>query len=383
MAADVLKYSIGNASSTTLSSSITGSDTSAPLTSDTNFAAKSGEGMALIDEGLASEEIAYATGKSGASLTIPLANRGLEGGSAQAHSSGASVKGILTAGMWNDLIDALSLIVDKTTGLVKAGIAFTSPKVITGINDTNNNELIKVTATASAVNEFTVANAATGNSPTISATGGDTDIDFQLTGKGSGKVKVYNGSSYVDPLVETNMTFTDVTTNDVSTTKHGFTPKAPNDTTKFLRGDATWAVPGSSSFGPAFLANKNGTDQSFTASTWTKATFGTEVFDTNNNFASSTFTPTTAGKYFATFKWRPTTAADGKIAYAAIYKNGSNIAYSELQMAGTNPNTVMVSMAVDMNGSTDYLDAYVWYDQTTPSIDGPVEYTYFTAHQIA
>ncbi len=30
---------------------------------------------------------------------------------------------------------------------------------------------------------------------------------------------------------------------DVSTTKHGLTPKAPGDATKFLRGDATWAVP--------------------------------------------------------------------------------------------------------------------------------------------
>ena len=44
-------------------------------------------------------------------------------------------------------------------------------------------------------------------------------------------------------VAESEVTFTDITTNDVSTTKHGFTPKAPNDTTKFLRGDATWAVP--------------------------------------------------------------------------------------------------------------------------------------------
>lgn len=36
---------------------------------------------------------------------------------------------------------------------------------------------------------------------------------------------------------------TDVTTLDVSTSAHGLVPKAPNDTTKFLRGDATWAVP--------------------------------------------------------------------------------------------------------------------------------------------
>lgn len=44
---------------------------------------------------------------------------------------------------------------------------------------------------------------------------------------------------------ETTLTFTDVTTGDVSTTKHGFAPKAPNDTSKFLRGDGAWAtVPG-------------------------------------------------------------------------------------------------------------------------------------------
>lgn len=44
-------------------------------------------------------------------------------------------------------------------------------------------------------------------------------------------------------VVEADITLADNTTNDVSTTKHGLVPKAPNDTTKFLRGDATWAVP--------------------------------------------------------------------------------------------------------------------------------------------
>jgi sorbitol-specific phosphotransferase system component IIA len=43
-------------------------------------------------------------------------------------------------------------------------------------------------------------------------------------------------------LVESGLTLSDNTTNDVSTTKHGFVPKAPNDTTKFLRGDGTWSV---------------------------------------------------------------------------------------------------------------------------------------------
>lgn len=54
------------------------------------------------------------------------------------------------------------------------------------------------------------------------------------------------GNSTGGTVAEANLTFTDITTNDVSITKHGFTPKAPNDTTKFLRGDATWAVPAGS-----------------------------------------------------------------------------------------------------------------------------------------
>jgi hypothetical protein len=41
---------------------------------------------------------------------------------------------------------------------------------------------------------------------------------------------------------ETGLYLTDVTTKDVSTSAHGFTPKAPADTTKFFRGDATWAA---------------------------------------------------------------------------------------------------------------------------------------------
>lgn len=133
MSAPKIKYGIGNSASTTLSSSVTNTDTSFPLTSDTNFAAKSGEGMTLIDEGEASEEIGYATGKSGASLTIPLANRGLEGGSAQAHDAGSTVKGILTVGMWNDLIDSILNILDQATGTIKSSLSFTTPTLITPV----------------------------------------------------------------------------------------------------------------------------------------------------------------------------------------------------------------------------------------------------------
>jgi hypothetical protein len=74
---------------------------------------------------------------------------------------------------------------------------FTSPKIITDISDTNGNELLKVTATASAVNEITVANAATGNNPVLSATGSNTDIGITLTPKGTGNVVLTTGNLVV------------------------------------------------------------------------------------------------------------------------------------------------------------------------------------------
>jgi hypothetical protein len=66
----------------------------------------------------------------------------------------------------------------------------TSPRIGTSILDTNGNELFLLTATASAVNELTYANAASGGAPTFSASGSGTDIDIGLTPKGSGKVEV-------------------------------------------------------------------------------------------------------------------------------------------------------------------------------------------------
>jgi len=81
-------------------------------------------------------------------------------------------------------------------------LSATSPRVITAINDTNGNELFGVTATTSAVNEFTVANAATGNAPTLSATGSDTNIGMALTPKGTGGV-IFPAGAVGTPAITT------------------------------------------------------------------------------------------------------------------------------------------------------------------------------------
>jgi len=65
----------------------------------------------------------------------------------------------------------------------------TSPKIGTNILDTNGNELINFTATGSAVNELTIANAGTGVvGPVISATG-ETNVGININPAGTGVLK--------------------------------------------------------------------------------------------------------------------------------------------------------------------------------------------------
>ena len=61
------------------------------------------------------------------------------------------------------------------------------------ITDSTDNEIAIFERTASAVNEFTITNNATGSNPSIAATGGDTNISVALTPKGNGLVVVPNG----------------------------------------------------------------------------------------------------------------------------------------------------------------------------------------------
>jgi hypothetical protein len=66
----------------------------------------------------------------------------------------------------------------------------TAPKIadLGFIADANGNEQIIMDTVTSAVNEVTLANAATGNAPKLSTTGGDTNINFHLGSKGTGVV---------------------------------------------------------------------------------------------------------------------------------------------------------------------------------------------------
>ena len=63
------------------------------------------------------------------------------------------------------------------------------------IADDSSNEFLIFQKTGSAVNQFDVTNAATGSAPKLSATGDDSNIDFDLEAKGTGHVTVRGNSN--------------------------------------------------------------------------------------------------------------------------------------------------------------------------------------------
>jgi len=85
-------------------------------------------------------------------------------------------------------------LVTNTSVSTMSGKTLTAPTIIaptigSRIDDSNGAQLIKLTATTSAINEITIANAAASSGPNISSTGTDTNINLNLTAKGTGAVR--------------------------------------------------------------------------------------------------------------------------------------------------------------------------------------------------
>ena len=93
----------------------------------------------------------------------------------------------------------ISDVVDDTSPQLGGNLDTNSHNILIDdahfIADENSNEQIIFQTTSSAVNQFDVTNAATGNAPSISATGDDSNIDLALIPKGTGETKVGTGSA--------------------------------------------------------------------------------------------------------------------------------------------------------------------------------------------
>jgi len=108
---------------------------------------------------------------------------------------------------------------------------------------------------------------------------------------------------------------------------------------------------------PAFSAYQSSA-QTLTSNVTTKILFQTEEFDTNSNFASSTFTPTVAGYYQVSCSIDAGASTAATRVLPSIYKNGSG--YTEYTRINATNGVINGSGIVYLNGTTDYIGAY-WY----------------------
>ncbi len=141
----------------------------------------------------------------------------------------------------------------------------------------------------------------------------------------------------------------------------------------------------SAAVAPSFSVNKGGTSQGVATSTTTKLTFNTIAYDTNNNWsaANNRYVPTVAGKYIVALAVMCDGLAGGSLACAAsIYKNGALVNYT-IERTSNYQISPIVTAIIDMNGTTDYLEAYGYSEAPTATIDGAGAYTYFTGSLLA
>ena len=194
--ANDLLVKTGEGTATTLSSpGYTIGATSVTVVSTTNWPTDTGVIFAIDTAEIVNGEQVQVAGTyteyrgvvSGATSITSVA---LVTGTPQNYSAGALTRVYipLSSEVQNRMVDGL-LVSHTQTGAMIPSLPLTTPKITTSINDANGNEVIVTPATASAVNEITVTNAATGNPSRVAASGGDTNIDAYFSGKGTGSAR--------------------------------------------------------------------------------------------------------------------------------------------------------------------------------------------------
>jgi hypothetical protein len=130
---------------------------------------------------------------------------------------------------------------------------------------------------------------------------------------------------------------------------------------------------------PAFSATQPNS-QSFSSATATKITFNNKEFDTASCYDNSTnyrFTPNVAG-YYQISAAVGLNATSGTTGLIFIYKNGSSYRRGTQTSAAGSTYDATVSSLIYFNGSTDYVEIYVYLSGTSPSTTTDSNSNWFT-----
>jgi len=116
-------------------------------------------------------------------------------------ASGGGLKKITRSAVVSGLAtsSAISNLVEDTSPQLGGNLDTNSQNILIDdahfIGDESGNEQLIFQTTGSAVNQFEMTNAASGNPPQLAATGGDSNVDLNLLAKGTGHVTIYGNSN--------------------------------------------------------------------------------------------------------------------------------------------------------------------------------------------
>jgi len=110
---------------------------------------------------------------------------------------------------------------------------------------------------------------------------------------------------------------------------------------------------------PSFLAYTNADQYNIQQNVNTKLDkYGGEVYDTDNKFASSRFTPGVVGKYFI-FGTAYAEDTNGQRTFLNVFVNGSIWQTSAHTPGGSSNTPHQVSTIVDVTNTSDYIELYL------------------------
>ena len=200
---------------------------------------------------------------------------------------------------------------------------------------------------------------------------------------------------------DANLITTDVATNNVSTSKHGFAPKAPSDATKYLDGTGAYSVPAGTSYTGGNNIGIIGTAihqvlefgasayragfQTIATSAWTKIQFDSLT----GSYLDNDFDPLTnhdylvpiAGYYHVDLLGGIIGLADGKEVRVAIYVNGTIVSYNNAWSPSASASPRVCISKDLLLAVNDHVEGYIWHDHGS-NRDTISDAMYMTIHFI-
>lgn len=246
-------------------------------------------------------------------------------------------------------LDNVSGILDPLAdGFTHNNIKFATAK---GILDTSGNEQLLFTKTTNAVNYINITNSATGNAVTLGSAGDDTNVDINITSKGSGAVKIngvpISGSAFRNYktghiLTYNSTTALNITAGCCSNSTSAVLMNSTSTMTKSI--NSTW----SAGTGNGGLAS----GVSYTTSTWYHVfcimdTSGTVDFGFDTSLTASNLL---SGSSYTYYRRIGSIKTDGSSLITKFFQHGDVFRWDVIkQDAGsTNPGTSAVTFTLSV-----------------------------------